>query len=200
MRACTAANTFFGVATLTAAAFAACTGGSPPPQQPSGEAASTAAPGSPASADTPPSGEAPATGGGTAPQSVADCKAKLSEVTNEPPSGVVTNNAMTAADAGSSDRFEPLLDLVKSKREAFRCCFDLYAKKNPGAHGRVQMVFQLKPDGSLIKAEVDEAASGIHSPDVSSCMIDVARSISYPKSPSGKETKFTYPFDFKARN
>jgi hypothetical protein len=198
MRACTAANTLFGIAALTVAAFAACTGGSPPPQQPPGDSTQAGAPAS--STDMPVPGEQPAASSAKAPQSVADCKAKLSEITNEPPSGVVTNNAMTSADAGASDRMEPLIDLVKSKRDAFRCCFDLWAKKNPGAHGRVQMIFQLKPDGTLIKAEVDDASSGIHSPEVSTCMADLARSISYPKSPSGKETKFTYPFDFKAHN
>ena len=30
--------------------------------------------------------------------------------------------------------------------------------------------------------------------------IEVAKSLSYPKSPSGKETTYTHPFDFKARN
>jgi hypothetical protein len=30
-------------------------------------------------------------------------------------------------------------------------------------------------------------------------MIDLAKGLGYPRSPSGKETKFTYPFDFKAR-
>jgi hypothetical protein len=107
---------------------------------------------------------------------------------------------MTSADAGSSDRFQPLLDLVKSKRDAFRCCFDLYAQKNKGAHGRVVMVFELKADGTLTKADVDQQGSSVNAPEVTSCMIDLAKSISYPKSPSGKETRFTYPFDFKARN
>jgi hypothetical protein len=32
---------------------------------------------------------------------------------------------------------------------------------------------------------------------VADCIEHVARTLRYPKSPSGKFTRFTYPFDFK---
>src|SRR6185312_6654063 len=80
-----------------------------------------------------------------APKSTADCKVVLSEITNVPPDGaVVLNNAQTAKDAGATDRLEPLTELIKGKREGFRCCFDVWAKDHPGTQGTVKMVLKLK--------------------------------------------------------
>jgi len=135
------------------------------------------------------------------PETVADCKQMLSDITNEPPDGgVVMNNAMTSADAGTSDRLAPMVELMKQKRDGFRCCFDIWAKKNPGASGRVMLVINLGPDGKLKKAFVKQDESGIHAPEVESCMVDLAKTLTYPKSPSGKDTEYSHPFDFKAKN
>jgi hypothetical protein len=201
MRACLAANAIFIGLFTTALTFAACTGSPPPQPPPAGTDAPTSAP---PGTETPP----PATGAQTSPpaakkqpETVADCKQILSEITNEPPaSGVPMNNATTAADAGASDRFAPMIELMKQKRDGFRCCFDIWAKKNPGASGRVMFVISMDPDGKLKKAFVKQDASGIHAPEVEACMVDLAKTLTYPKSPSGKETEYTHPFDFKAHN
>jgi hypothetical protein len=124
----------------------------------------------------------------------------VSDITNDPPAnGVALNNAMTTKDAGASDRLAPLTDLIRSKRDGFRCCFDIYAKTHPGAHGGVKMVIELKSDGTVKNVSFADAPERVSAPEVESCMSDLAKGLAYPKSPSGKETKFTYPFDFKAR-
>lgn len=61
------------------------------------------------------------------------------------------------------------------------------------------MVLVIKPDGTLKGVSFANAPNRVSAPDVESCMSDLAKSLTYPRSPSGKETKFTYPFDFKAR-
>src|SRR5438067_1179837 len=103
----------------------------------------------------PPAGISPqsCTGGSSgqpAIQSAADCKQVLSEIVNTPPDGgVVMNNAMTAGDAGHSDRFQPISDIIRSKNDAYRCCFDLWAKKHTSEAGRevpIKVVWNLKPD------------------------------------------------------
>jgi len=200
MRACATANAVFLGLALGAFVFAACSSGqttSPPP-----EAATTTPPANgaePQAAPTEPNNASPPA---PAPADKAASQGPpSSEITNEPPDGgTVMNNAMTAADAGASDRLQPLIDTIKSNRDGFRRCFDTHAKKYPGAQGRLVMVFELKPDGALRSAAIDPAKSAFQAPDVESCMIDFAKSLAYPKSPSGKDTKFTYPFDFKARN
>ena len=107
------------------------------------------------------------------------------------------NNA--SPDAGST-RLQPMMELIGQKRDGFRCCFDIWAKDHPGVNGRVTFNFELKPDGTLIKAESDKTESTITAPEVESCMVDLAKSLTYPKSPTGKQTTYRHRFDFKARH
>jgi hypothetical protein len=205
MRHCATVNAVAIGLALTGLTFVACSAGSPPVQPPTvadpkGESTAPAVTG-PVDMPTPEESKQLPKPQPKAPTSVADCKEMLTEITNDPPdAGVVMNNAMTASDAGSSDRLQPMVDLMKSKRDAFRCCFDLWAAKNRGAEGGVTFVINLKPDGTLNEAHVDQAQSKIKAPEVESCMVDLAKTLTYPKSPSGKETMYKHRFDFKARN
>jgi hypothetical protein len=206
MRACATANTLAALSVVFAATFSACASGSPDATSPgtTGDEASktqqgtgsAATPGDTgASSQTPAAQKAPK----KEPQSTADCKELLTEITNEPSGGVVMNNAQTAGDAGASDRFQPMVELMKEKRDGFRCCFDLWAKTNPGMSGKVAFTLELSPDGTLKSAKVKQDESDIKAPDVESCMVELAQSLSYPKSPSGKVTTYTHRFEFKAR-
>jgi hypothetical protein len=200
MRACATANAVVLGLVLGSACFAACSNGSQPPQPPSGPdappPAASGGPDMPSETPPPPSAEAKKT-----PQTMADCKELTgsSSLVNEPPAGgTVMNNAMTAGDAGSSDRMAPLIDIVKSKRDAFRCCFDIWSKKNPGVDGKIMMVWSLKQKGELDKVTIDASKSTLKAPDVEACMINIASGLSYPPSPSAKLTTFSYPFEFRA--
>lgn len=197
MRACATANAIVLGLAAAALGFAACSSGSTPPQPASGpEGTATAHTTTVAPLPLAPATEAPK--GKPTPKTTADCKVVMSEITNEPPEGAVAlNNAQTAKDAGATDRLEPLTELVRSKRDGFRCCFDVWAKDHPGSAGTVKMVLKLKADGSVISVNFDETPARVA--DVEPCIAELAKSLSYPKSPSGKETTFRYPFDFKAR-
>jgi hypothetical protein len=200
MRACATANAVLAGLAIGALGFAACSSGQAPspPASPTSEATLTTV--APLYAPPP---ETPAARLKAAPQSVADCKQVLSDITNTPPDGgVVMNNAMTAGDAGRSDRFQLVAELIKSKNDAYRCCFDLWARKHPESAGKelpIKVQWNLKPDGALESAEVDKSASQLDEPEVSSCMVDISKGLTYPPSPSGKLTKFTYTFMFKVR-
>lgn len=136
----------------------------------------------------------------TEPMTPAECAAMPAEaVTDSPDAGVVMNNAQTAADAGRSDRFTPVNDLVKSKRKGFRCCFDIWAKTHPGQPGKINFAFELSPDGSLKSAAIKKEDSAAMAGEIEPCLAEVAKTITFPKSPSGRDTRFTYPFDFKPR-
>lgn len=192
MRACATANAVSLGLVAAAIGFTACAGGGAPAEAPPlATAAQSAAP-------PPPVVEAPKPK--PAPKTAADCKELVSEIVNDPPTnGVPLNNAMTSKDAGASDRLESLTELIRSKRDGFRCCFDLYAKSNPGAAGAVKLVVELKSDGTVKNVSFADTANRVSAPEVEGCMAELARGLTYPRSPSGKETKFTYPFDFKAR-
>ncbi|WP_437783126.1 AgmX/PglI C-terminal domain-containing protein [Sorangium sp. So ce1097] len=222
MRPCATASAVFTGVLVAATLFAACSSGTappsppesaplgaPPPPAPQPSAATDQAASDPGAADpsaADPSAAAPAqanrpAGRGKAPETVEDCKTIAAEITNDPPDGgVVMNNAMTSADAGSSDRLQPLVDAIKARRDGFRCCFDLYARKHPGAQGRITWQLKLKPDGTLDEATIVRDKSDVTAPQIESCMAELARSITWARSPSGKETVLTYPFDFKRRN
>ncbi len=136
----------------------------------------------------------------TEPMTAAACAQMPAEaVTDAPDAGVVMNNAQTAADAGKSDRFTPVNDLVKSRRKAFRCCFDIWAKTHPGQPGKINFAFELSPDGSLKTAAIKKEESAPMASEIEPCLAEVAKTITFPKSPSGRDTRFTYPFDFKPR-
>ena len=203
MRACATANAVLLGLAVSALGFVACSSGqtpTPPASQPAEATVTTVAPlYGPA-----PTAETVVSRIKAAPQSTADCKVVLSDLTNNlPDAGVVMNNAMTAGDAGRSDRFQSVAELIKSRNDAYRCCFDIWARQHPESAGTeipIKVVWNLKPDGALESAEIDKAASKLDEPEVSSCMIDISKSLTYPASPSGKVTKFTYLFQFKVRH
>jgi hypothetical protein len=107
----------------------------------------------------------------------------------------------TAADkalvaTGNSDRVAAVAETIKANRTGFRGCFDKWSKAHPGVNGRVTLTMYLDPEGNM--DQPDAATKGFEAADVSQCIEDFARTLKYPKSPSGKFTRFTYPFDFKA--
>jgi hypothetical protein len=123
------------------------------------------------------------------------------ELVNEPPDGgVVMNNAQPSKDAGSSDRLEGIKDAVVKSRDRFRSCFDAWAKTNAaGKEVNVLLVIKLDPKGGFMSAAFDPGKTDLSDKTAESCMVDVAKSLSYPESPSGKETTYRHPFVFKAR-
>jgi len=102
----------------------------------------------------------------------------------------------TTAGTGGSDRLQAVAEVVKQNRAGFRACFDKWSKSHPGVNGRVTLTFYLDPDGNLDQPNADE--KGFAAPEVAACIEELSRTLKYPKSPSGKFTRFTYPFDFKA--
>jgi hypothetical protein len=195
MRAPTTASAIcLGLAAAASGLYACAGGGTPPeaPPAPEGTAAKSAAVTTATTAPIAPPKKAP--------QTAADCKELMSDITNDPPSdAVVMNNAMTVKDAGVSNRAQPLTDAVKARRDGFRCCFDVYAKAHPGAAGSVLMHLVIKPDGTVREVSFRDTKDRVSAPEVESCMSDLAKSIPFVKSPSAQDTLFTYPFDFKAR-
>jgi hypothetical protein len=123
------------------------------------------------------------------------------ELVNEPPDGgVVMNNAQPSKDAGSSDRLEGIKDAVVKSRDRFRACFDNWAKTNAaGREVNVLLVIKLDPKGGFVSAAFDPTKSDLSDKTAETCMVDIAKSLTYPESPSGKETTYRHPFVFKAR-
>ncbi len=110
-----------------------------------------------------------------------------------------SNTTVTAAPgAGGSERFEGIIAAVKDHRGALRCCYDLWARENPGADARVTLSFELDQGGAvariLLKGDAEKLTN-----DARTCLIDVATAIPYPASRTGKLTTFEYDLGFKHR-
>jgi hypothetical protein len=132
------------------------------------------------------------------PMTAAEC-AKLppESVDEAPDAGVVMNNAQTAADAGKSDRFTGVSALLQAHRKSFRCCFDIWASNHLGEAGKILWEIELAPDGSVKSSAAKKDESSPMAGEIEPCMTEVTKAISFPKSPSGRDTRFKKPFDFK---
>lgn len=184
------------VVVIASAGLSACTAGAPQPQGPGATTVNVAPADTGSPANTAISG-APATT--AAPTATATAEAApQSEITNEPPAGgnVTSNAGPTPA---GSDRMQPMMDLIKDNRDGFRKCFDLWGKKNPKQSAKIAFQFFLKVDGTLDKAAMKPDEGDLHAPDVEACMVTFAKTLTYPKSTTGKETVYTHRFEFKAK-
>ena len=114
------------------------------------------------------------------------------------PNNPATKTPTPPANPNASERLKPVVELIKSKRDGFRACFDAWGKNHPGAGGKVNLIFYLNPDGGMEQADAELA--GFDAPDVSNCVLDYAHTLVFPRSASGKFTRFTYPFDFKPKH
>ncbi len=181
-------------------ATAACSSSSATdPSAPETTVAATPPP-PPGPAGTPEPAAEPAAPRG-APTSAQDCTNLVTDILNDPPldGGVAMNNATTAGDAGGSDRLVPIMETIKKEKDAFRCCFDLWGKDHQGEQSKIALVLEIDPAGKLIKATFKQAETDLKDIKVEACMSDVAKKMTFPPSPSGKETTYTHRFEFKAR-
>jgi TonB family protein len=91
---------------------------------------------------------------------------------------------------------EQIQAVLAANRDKVRACYEAALKKNPGIHGDVVVAFVINPDGSVKSAEVNWSESEIHVPELDSCAVDVVRSLKFPPSSRGLESKVNYPFNF----
>ena len=122
-----------------------------------------------------------------------DCKDPQVAILNHPDGGIVFNNAMTSADAGFIDRSQALLDVLGQQAHAFRCCFDPWVRAHVDEVGTMLLRLTLAPDGGVVKADIDPERSDFEDEPTRACLLGVARSATYPPSPTARETTLEYP-------
>jgi hypothetical protein len=109
------------------------------------------------------------------------------------------NNATTASDAGASDRLMAIMQTVQTGRDKFRACFDKWGKGNPGSEVKVTLSIKLRPTGELTSATFKPDETDIADKAVETCMADVAKTLKFPASPTGKDTTYNHRFNFKSK-
>jgi TonB family protein len=96
-------------------------------------------------------------------------------------------------DARGKDEIQAV---IAANRAKMRSCYDAALKNNPGIAGDLVVSFVINPDGSVKSAEVNWSESELHVPELDSCAVDVLRTLKFPPSSRGLESKVNYPFNF----
>jgi TonB family protein len=94
---------------------------------------------------------------------------------------------------------EEIQAVIAANREQVRACYEAALKKNPGIAGDLMIAFVINPDGSVKSAEVDATESELHVPELDSCATNVLKTLKFPASSRGLESKVNYPFNFNPR-
>jgi protein TonB len=91
---------------------------------------------------------------------------------------------------------EQIQQVMAANRDKVRTCYDAALAQNPGIHGDLVVDFVIDPRGHVKQADVNWSASEIHVPELDRCAADAVRSLVFPPSSRGLESKVSYPFNF----
>jgi TonB family protein len=86
--------------------------------------------------------------------------------------------------------------VMASNRDKVRACYEAALAANPGIKGDLVIDFSIDPQGAVKQAEVNWSQSDLHIPELDTCAVDVVRSLQFPASSRGLESKVSYPFNF----
>jgi hypothetical protein len=98
--------------------------------------------------------------------------------------------------AGDTRTMGVIAALVKTHRKEARECYEKGLKQIPGLKGDVVVHFTLKPSGQVKQIDLNRDRSTITEASVVTCVLDVVRSIEFPRSSKGMEAVVNYPFNF----
>jgi hypothetical protein len=117
---------------------------------------------------------------------------------DDPANAPATGNEVTTGGEGGETRTTAVIQqIVKDNRKAVRACYDKARKDLPTLQGDMTIFFVLDADGKVKQAELNQERSTLKSPEVVSCAIDVIKSLKFPPSSRGMESKVNYPFNFR---
>lgn len=126
------------------------------------------------------------------------------------PSGAPTSPGSTtthvAEDAGLGQKLETKSDgragediavKVKAHKTETRACYDRVASKNPKVEGDVDVKFVIDPQGAVTDVAVDPAHTNVGDEGIGKCLVEIVKTLKFPPSAKGMETRAHYPFNFK---
>jgi TonB family protein len=128
------------------------------------------------------------------------------EIPASEPSTAAPAEPAAATDAPASDATprlprdsrgkQEIQQVMADNRDKVRACYDAALAQNPGIAGDLVIDFTIDPRGEVKQAEVNWSQSEIHIPELDTCAADVVRSLKFPASSRGLESKVSYPFNF----
>jgi TonB family protein len=112
------------------------------------------------------------------------------------PSDTAAASAPAASGPKDTRGKAEIQQVMAGSRDKVRACYDAALPQNPGAKGNLVIDFTIDPHGEVKQAEVNWSASELHIPELDTCAVDAVRSIKFPASSRGLESKVSYPFNF----
>lgn len=82
---------------------------------------------------------------------------------------------------------------IQRQHERIRHCYERTLLTTPDVTGTVTTSFVISPEGRVIRA----SATGIGNGSLESCITEVVRNISFPRTDAGELTQVTYPFELR---
>lgn len=79
-----------------------------------------------------------------------------------------------------------------------RICYKDNQKSIKGAQGKVFYEFEVNDKGELIKAAYSAKKSAFKNEALNNCILEKAKTWTFPSAPAGKTVKVLFPFTFKA--
>lgn len=110
-----------------------------------------------------------------------------------------TQTAATAPAARDARSKDEIQRVMADHRALVRACYDQALAQNPGISGDLVVDFTIDPHGKVKQAEVNWSESDLHIPELDTCAVDAIRSLEFPASSRGMESKVSYPFNFNPR-
>lgn len=102
--------------------------------------------------------------------------------------------------SSATDAKQQFGQFFDAHHETFRCCFDaIDAPKQQRSGAKVTLLVKVDGTGKLKSSEIVQAESGAISSETSTCMADIAKTLSYPKPMTGLTVAYKRIFDFKGR-
>jgi TonB family protein len=110
--------------------------------------------------------------------------------------GASTSTAAPTEGPKDARSKEEIQRVVADNRQRVRACYDAALKDNPGIQGDLVVSFVINPEGEVKTAEVNWSESEIHIPELDTCAVEVVKTLKFPASSRGLESKVNYPFNF----
>lgn len=93
-------------------------------------------------------------------------------------------------------RREDIMTAVQAKRDAARACYDTAQKATPALEGDIAIAWVIDPSGTVTEPKVDPAKTTIQDAKLGECIVGVIKTLKFPASAKGMETRANYPFNF----
>jgi len=113
----------------------------------------------------------------------------------EPPTGEPAPSAAATTPRDTRGKQE-IQQVMANNRDKVRACYDAALAQNPGIKGDLVVDFSIDPRGDVKQAEVNWSQSDIHIPELDTCAANAVRSLKFPASSRGLESKVSFPFNF----